>query len=89
MAIPAALDTPIPKPVCAAPVRLHKASACAVGGNHPAIFSLLAPETAAADASLAKDENDRWVLNVPAKGVKDGKKMPLTVRLVVVGKVAG
>ena len=87
VAIPAAMDTD-PKPV--APVeKLHKASAKTVGGNHPAIFSLLAPEPNGAAATLAKDENDRWVLGVPAQAIRDGKRIPLSLRLVVIGKVAG
>ncbi len=87
VAIPADMDTD-PKPV--APVeKLHKASAKTVGGNHPAIFSLLAPEPNGAAATLAKDENDRWVLGVPAQAIRDGKRIPLSLRLVVIGKVAG
>src|SRR5579863_16101 len=62
VAIPAANDTD-PKPV--GPVeKLHKASAKTAGANHPAIFSLLSPELAAASPTLAKDDNDRWVLDI-------------------------
>src|SRR6202451_678108 len=45
VAIPAAADTD-PKPI-ASLEELHKASAKTVGGNHPAIFSLLPAESAA------------------------------------------
>jgi hypothetical protein len=87
VAIPAAADAD-PKPV--SPVdKLHKASAKTVGGNHPAIFALLPPGSAAGAATLAKDDNDRWVLGVPAQAIQNGKKVPLSVRLVVIGKVAG
>jgi hypothetical protein len=87
VAIPAAQDAD-PQPVVP-PEKLHKASAKTVGGNHPAIFSLVAPEATGNAAALAKDDNDRWVLDVPAQGVRDGKKTPLSVRLVVIGKTAG
>lgn len=87
VAIPAATDND-PKPVVPAE-KLHKASAKTVGGNHPAIFSLLAPEPSAAAATLAKDDNDRWILEVRAEAIRDGKKIPLPLRLVVIGKVAG
>jgi hypothetical protein len=87
VAIPASIDTDL-KPLVPSE-KLHKASAKTVGGNHPAIFSLLAPEPAAAAATLAKDDNDRWVLGVPAQAIRGGKKIPLSLRLVVIGKVAG
>ncbi len=87
VATPAAQDAD-PQPV-RPPEKLHKASAKTVGGNHPAIFSLVAPEATGNAAALAKDDNDRWVLDVPAQGSRDGKKTPLSVRLVVIGKTAG
>jgi hypothetical protein len=87
VAIPAAADAD-PKPIL--PVdKLQKASAKTVGGNHPAIFALLPPESAAGAATLAKDDNDRWILGVPAQVTQDGNKVPLSFRLVVIGKVAG
>jgi hypothetical protein len=87
VAIPAAADAD-PKPIVSLE-ELHKDSAKSVGGNHPAIFSLLPPEAAAGAATLAKDDNDRWVLGVPAQATKDGKKVSLSFRMVVIGKVAG
>jgi len=87
VAIPAAADAD-PKPL--APLEeLHKASAKTVGGNHPAIFSLLAPGSSAVASTLDKEDNDRWVLSVPVVAVRDGKKVPLSLRLVVIGKAAG
>jgi hypothetical protein len=87
LAIPVATDTD-PKPL--GPIdKLQKASAKAVGTNHPAIFSLLPVESAVAAATLAKDESNRWVLGLPARGTQDGKKVPVSLRLVVVGKAEG
>ena len=87
LAIPATTDTD-PKPY--APVeKLHKASAKSTGGNHPAIFSLLPAETAVTAANLAKDDNNRWVLGVPVHGTQGGKKVSLSLRLIVIGKAEG
>lgn len=86
VAIPASMDTGVTPIV--PPTKLHKASAKSVGGNHPAIFSLLPAESAIESANLSKEENDRWVLGVPAHGVQNGKKIPLSLRIVVIGKAA-
>jgi len=87
VALPAATDTD-PK-LFLPPDRLHKASSKSVGTNHPAILSLLAVESPIAAATLTKEENDRWVLGVPVQGDDNGKKAPVSLRVVVVGKVAG
>ncbi|HEV3303563.1 MAG TPA: hypothetical protein VG055_28185 [Planctomycetaceae bacterium] len=87
VALPAATDTD-PK-LFVPPDRLHKASSKSVGTNHPAILSLLAVEAPIAAATLTKEENDRWVLGVPVQGDDNGKKAALSLRVVVVGKVAG
>jgi hypothetical protein len=87
VALPAATDTD-PKNFVP-PDRLHKASSKSVGTNHPAILSLLAVESPIAAATLTKEENDRWVLGVPVQGDDNGKKAPVSLRVVVVGKVAG
>ena len=87
VALPAATDTD-PK-LFIPPDRLHKASSKSVGTNHPAIFSLLAVESPINAATLTKEENDRWVLGVPVQGDDGGKKASLSLRVVVVGKVAG
>jgi hypothetical protein len=87
VALPAATDT---DPKLFVPSdRLHKASSKSVGTNHPAIFSLLAVESPIGAATLTKEENDRWVLGVPVQGDDKGKKSPLSLRVVVIGKVAG
>jgi hypothetical protein len=87
VALPASTDTD-PK-LFVPPDRLHKASSKSVGTNHPAIFSLLAVESPVTAATLTKEENDRWVLGVPVQGDDGGKKSSLSLRMVVVGKVAG
>jgi hypothetical protein len=87
VALPAATDTD-PKNFVP-PDRLHKASSKSVGTNHPAILSLLAVESPIAAATLTKEENDRWILGVPVQGDDNGKKAPVSLRVVVVGKVAG
>ena len=87
LAIPAASDND-PKPL-APPEKLLKSSAKAAGTNHPAIFSLLPPEGSVAEPSLAKDDNNHWVLSIPAHGNANGQKQPLSLRLVVVGKAEG
>ncbi|HXY34816.1 MAG TPA: hypothetical protein VEI07_11355 [Planctomycetaceae bacterium] len=87
VALPAASDTD-PK-LFVPPDRLHKASSKSVGTNHPAIFSLLAVESPIASPTLSKEENDRWVLGVPVQGDDGGKKSSLSLRVVVIGKVAG
>jgi hypothetical protein len=87
VALPAATDTD-PK-LFVPPDRLHKTSSKSVGTNHPAILSLLAVESPIAAATLTKEENDRWVLGVPVQGDDSGKKTALSLRVVVVGKVAG
>jgi hypothetical protein len=87
VALPAATD-PDPKPFVP-PDKLHKASSKSVGTNHPAIFSLLAVESPITSPTLTKEENDRWVLGVPLHGEANGKQETLSLRVVVVGKVAG
>ncbi len=87
LAIPAANDTD-PKPIVG-PEKLHKASAKSAGANHPAIFSLLPAEEPVSAASLTKDDNNRWILGVPAQATAGGKKVPLSLRLIVIGKVEG
>jgi hypothetical protein len=87
VAIPAATDTELKS--IAPPEHLHQASAKTVGGNHPAIFPLLPAESPINEASLAKDDNNRWVLGITVQGTQDGKKTAVPVRLVVIGKVEG
>jgi hypothetical protein len=87
VAIPAATDTELKSVVSVE--HLHQASAKTVGGNHPAIFPLLPAESSITEASLSKDDNNRWVLGVPAQGTQAGKRISLPFRMVVVGKVEG
>ena len=87
VALPAATDTD-PK-LLGPPDKLHKASSKSVGTNHPAIFSLLAVESPIGSPTLTKEENDRWVLGIPVQGNDSGKKSSLSMRVVVIGKVAG
>lgn len=87
LALPAATDTNL-KPL-GNPESLHKASAKAAGGNHPAIFSLLPSEAPVTSAMLAKDDNNHWVLSLPVPAVQGGKKISVSLRLIVIGKAEG
>jgi hypothetical protein len=87
LAIPAA-DDKDPKPFDFVG-KLHKASAKSAGTNHPAIFSLLPAEAPVKEAALEKGDGERWVLNVPAQTTQADKKLPLSLRLIVIGKAEG
>jgi hypothetical protein len=87
LAIPAASDSD-PKPLGPTET-LQKDSAKAAGTNHPAIFSLLPAESAVTSPSLAKDDNNHWVLSTPAQTEANGQRKSLSLRLIVIGKAEG
>lgn len=84
LALPAASD--VEPAMLAPPDKLHKASAKAAGTNHPAIFPLLPAESPVSEPTLSKEENNRWVLAIPAQASQGGKKIALPLRMVVIGK---
>lgn len=70
--------------------QLAKMSAKASGGTHPAIFSLLPTDKAAAKPDLTHDsDHDHWVLNATTSGKADKIDVPVGLRLVVVGVSGG
>ncbi|MGE3314054.1 MAG: hypothetical protein AB7O26_02980 [Planctomycetaceae bacterium] len=88
LAVPAAFDKD-PKPITL-PDKLHKESAKASGTTHPAIFSLLPPEDAVKEATLAHEEEKQfWILTVTAQGHDKSKKVAVPLRLVTIGKAEG
>ena len=62
-------------------------SAKSVGSTHPAIFSLLPAEKSPKKAALKHDEdNEYWVLSLPAKGKAKDKDVPVGLRFVAIGQ---
>jgi hypothetical protein len=69
---------------------LAEISAKAAGSTHPAIFSLLDPETASKEAKLTQDDfTEHWILSLASKAKAKDKAVDLKIRLVVVGESEG
>jgi len=67
--------------------KLASHSAKAAGSTHPAIFSLLPAEKSPKKAALKHDEdNEYWVLSLPAKGKAKDKDVPVGLRFVAIGQ---
>lgn len=67
--------------------KLSGSSAKSVGSTHPAIFSLLPSEKTPKKAELAHDEdNEYWILNVPAAGKEKDKAVKVGLRFVAIGR---
>lgn len=67
--------------------QLHTKSAAAAGTMHPAIFSLLPPEGVEKQANLQHDEeHEFWILNAAGTTESNAKKMPVVLRMVVIGE---
>jgi len=87
LALPAKSDQN-PKPI-ALEDELHQQSAKTAGATHPAVFSLLPIEKPVKSASLSHDEDhDFWILNATGNGMEKKKKVPVPLRLVVIGHSA-
>lgn len=85
LAVPAKTDTD-PKPIGDFD-KLSMMSAKAAGTTHPAIFSLLPAEKKPEKPGLAHNEDrEFWILEITAEGKAKDKKMPVPVRLVVIGR---
>lgn len=84
LALPAKTDTD-PKTLTMKEM-FHKASAKAAGSTHPAIFSLLPAKKTAKPALAHNEDKDWWVLSATVNATAKGKKAPVAVRMVAVGK---
>jgi hypothetical protein len=85
--LPAAADTS-PEPI--EEKTLLKQSAKAVKASHPAILTLLKPETKAASLPALRHDEDQewWILQFAGQGKADGQAKEIVLELVVVGKAA-
>jgi hypothetical protein len=72
------------------PTKLHKQSARASRGTHPAIFSLLEAKSAGDAAALTHDEEQEfWIIEVAANGSADGAEVRVPIRFVALGQSEG
>lgn len=67
--------------------QLQEKSAKSAGSTHPAIFPLLPAEKPFKTASLEHDEdNDFWIVRLNGQSKRDGKSVPVPIRVVVIGE---